>query len=360
MVQVLPYVPGLGERIAPALEQAGDIIGQSLMKKRAQTALQKMEEAQSGAGVSGGSLMDQINQAANNSSPQSQFSPFSIIQKQNLVEKAYGSEAARTYAKVELEKQKLAAGEASQRRLKDYDRLEKDMEADRGKRSTIEKQRQDLKLGLDAVQTGDVGGFDLNWLADRFGKAGEPLKTAKGVQLDSVMKNLLIDSLQKTAGRPNQWIEQQIQSATPGIGKSKEANETLFAIGNANLDIEEKLLDARDALMAQYEQAGVKPPTNLDQITHQIVKPYAQQVQDRLGYDLRVIFEKSKGENYINNLQKVPKGTPLTLQKRDALMKKFNGNKEKVKEVAEKLGYTIPDPSVILRDNQEQTSNGFQ
>lgn len=81
MVQVLPYVPGFGERIAPALQQATATIGGALAKKRARTALQKMED-----------------EAANGV----EISPLAKIRKYGLIEQAEGKGAADFYAKSEL------------------------------------------------------------------------------------------------------------------------------------------------------------------------------------------------------------------------------------------------------------------
>lgn len=362
MVQVLPHVPGFGDRLGQVLGEAlGDVgqgYAQGKVRKNAWEDFQKLNQPQQNVSNIA-DLQNQGGEAVNQGGVQglqAQQSPINTALAYEKLITARGKPAADAWLAAQNIDRKIASKEAvdirAEAREIGREKVKKTIAEDIGKRDQIRKERQDLNLGLNAVREGDIGGFDLDYLAKSFGAAGAPLLTAKGAQLDSAMKNLLIDSLKKTAGRPNQWIEQQIQTATPGIGKSREANETLFAIGLANLDIEEKLLDARDNLLANYEKQGVQPPSNLDQIAHQVVRPYAQQVEDKLSYDLRTLFEQSKGEKYLNSLQKVPQGTPLTLEKRDVLLKKFNGDRGKVIETAQQLGYTIPNPSVF-KNNQE-------
>lgn len=221
-------------------------------------------------------------------------------------------------------------------------------------KEAIRKQQGHLSRGLAAVRTGEVGGVDTNYFANLIGPVGEPFKNLSGVQLDSAMKNFLIEDVAKITGQKNQWIEQRINSAIAGIGKTNEANETLLTISKNQLDIDEKLLDIKDELIQKYESQGIAPPSNIEKLASDILKPYAQEQEDRLAYDLRTIYEKSKGVDYLKNLVKVPPGTPLTLEKRDALLKKYNGDRNKVIEVAEKLGYKIPSSKVVLRQNQNQ------
>lgn len=368
MVQILDRVPTFGERLAPALNQ----IGQSIAERRNATAWQKLispEQTQpSNPNQTGVDQMQQIGQQGQtNQSPLDRMfnkpgGP-SIAELQNAYDTAekYKQGSGKVVLEYGLNKQKAADKEASSMRLENQKRqsdiAKKSTEADIGKRENIQNQRRDIKLALDAVRSGDVSGFDLNYLGGLFGKAGEPLKNSKGVQLESATKNLLVEGLQKVSGRPNLWIDQMMFGALGGVGKSTEANETLFTIANTKLDVEEALLDAKDNIRSQYEQNGLPPPSNLDQMAHQQIKEYAFQAEDKLAYDLRVIYEKEKGEKSLKSLQKVPQGTPLTLEKRDALLKKFGGDKEKAKKIALQLGYTIPSANIMKNYLEPQEGN---
>lgn len=60
-IQVLPYVPSFGEKLVPALADAGSSIAQGLQQRQAQTALQKLFTPVRQAGVPV-TPMDQLNQ----------------------------------------------------------------------------------------------------------------------------------------------------------------------------------------------------------------------------------------------------------------------------------------------------------
>ena len=243
-----------------------------------------------------------------------------------------------------FESQNEIAKEERARRAKSSEELQK---KNFGKRESLRKQRHDVDLGVMALETGEVGGFDRNLLADILGPIGQPLKNQSGALLESSMKNLLIDTVAKLTGQKNKWIETQVKSAIPGIGKSQGANEILFIAAQAELDIQERLLDTEDEIIQLYERAGQSPPSNLEQLVHRSVQPYAELRQQKEAYDMRTSYEKDKGPSYLNNLIKVPQGTPLTLERRDALMTRYKGDKENALAKAKELGYTIPRKEIF-------------
>jgi len=355
-LNILPAAPSFGGQLAQALGQAGTSVAQGLMQRRAMTSLQNLLTPQTTTnGQVGQAPIQQMMGGGSSGGP----SLGNVLAVQQIAEQALGKEGGTTAMNYLLNQQKEQIKQQNAINLENIKRQsaisQKETETNLGQRDIRRKQRQEYGLALNAVEEGDVGGFDINWLAKILpGDVGAPLMTAKGVQLESAMKNALIDTLQKVTGQKNMWIEQQVRSATASIGKTKEANKTLIKSAMANLDIEDKLADTRDTLRSEYERAGVTPPSNLDQMVHDIVKPYANKVNEKLSYDLRRIYEEEKGPSSLNSLQKVPKGTPLTIERRDAWMKKFNGDKEKVRKMALKLGYTIPNPKNILETPQPE------
>jgi hypothetical protein len=370
MVAVLPYVPSFGEKLTDVLAQSAGHIGEGLQKRSAQNLWKQLTTPQQLTGQSQNAVPGMPGQTGQLPSPQqSPISPLQqILTKEggpNLNDIAMFTQAAqgvgidpKVVSDYFLGERKLASKEASDIRkmnlARQSDTIKKQQEANVGRRESIRKERQDLNLGLNAVQEGNVGGFDINYLANLLGPAGEPLKSVKGVQLESAMKNVLFDTINKISGRPNQWIEQQVQKATAGIGKKEEANEVLIKTALAKLDIDEKVLDAKEALINQYEQAGITPPSNIDKLSEDIAKPYAEHRQDKLAYDTRVLYEKSLGPKSLKSLEKVPQGTMFTLERRDQWLKMMDNDREKVLKTAHKLGYTIPTANLIMTEQQPE------
>ena len=370
MVQVLPYVPSFGEKLVPALGEATGQLASGLAKRNAQQQWEKLmtpQQASAQGGIAPGE-----NGTGAPSAPG--LSPIQSILNQpggptlgqvmaisDAAERANPGSGA-TVTSFLLNQQKASQKEASAIKIKNTERQIKSVEEatknSTGQRDRIAQARQDYDLALHAVNSGEVGGFDKNYFANLLGPAGAPLLSKEGALLTAATKNLLIDNLQKLGGRPNQWIEQQVGGAAPSIGKTKAANETLIAAGKAKLDLDEAILDAKDSLIAHYDQSGLMPPANVEQLAHQIVKPYAEKIQNNLAYDLKVIDEKEKGPASLKSLKHVPDGTPLTRERSKVFLDKFEGNVEKARAKAIELGY---DLSILPSDaipEQPQENNG--
>lgn len=365
MVQVLPAVPTFGERLADTLAQAGSNIAQGLAQRHAMSQFQSLFSSPT-VQTNVKPNAQQMAQNAVQQQPQQQSTMQRIangtatvgdvILAQNYAEKISPG-AGTTMAQYALQQQKLQQKEAlaNQQRISDITKKEQIDTA--GQRQKLSEQKQEYIRARTAMQTEPVGGFDKNWLANLLGPAGEPIKTQSGVALESAMKGVLIDTLSNVSGQKNMWLEKMARSATAGIGKRVESNEALITMGLAKIELEQLRLDAKDQMRADFEAKGMTPPSNLDQLADKSIQPQAKFILDKEAYDVRRIYEKSKGTNYLNNLESVPQGTPLTLEKRDALLSKFKGDKEKVRKVALKLGYTIPNPNIVVSQTEAVGQN---
>lgn len=372
MVQVLPYVPGVIERLAPYLQQAGTDLGQGLQKRNAQNALQQFLIPRDDKGnpiqsAASKTPMDRVSDGIKASPPQQGKSYLDKIRENPSLQNVLGIQqkfeeaspgSGKFVGEYLLGERKVQAKEESALRIKNSERqiqaVQDIQKRDLGRAETLQKENNDLRLGLQSVRSGEVGGFDINYLANSLGPLGEPLKTAKGAQLQSVSKNLLLDGIQKISGnRPNQWVEQQLQGAIPNVGKTAEANETLFTMGLAANLVEQKLIEERQNLISKYDEMGKIPPTNIEQQALKNVKPYAENVEKVRDYKLREIYEKEKGQKSLKSLENVPRGTPLTRERAAVLTEKSGGDREKAKKTAEKLGYTIY-PAEIAEEAEQR------
>lgn len=344
MVQILPYVPTPLEQLTPYITDAAGKIGSGIKQRSALKGLQSL-------------LNPQATDPGQPGTPQAQqakgpFNPIDIAQIANMAETAYGKGGGEALTTSLLQQQKSQEKEAAEIRKETRAAQtaisQKKQEQDIGKRTIINDQRRNLKLALNSVQSGDVGAFGINSFADMFGEAGKRFKGAKAVQFDTATKGLLFDNINKVSAKgTNLWLEKVAKTALPELGKSEAANETLITIGLANLDLEEKQLDLQDELSQKYIQAGLPVPANIEKLTNDLLKPYAEQVENKMAYDTRRIYEREKGPNFLRSLEKVPKGTPLTREKRDALVKIYRGDKEKAWQKAQELGYVLPDSNAL-------------
>ena len=213
----------------------------------------------------------------------------------------------------------------------------------------IDEQRQSLRnrkfagtLMQEAVETGDLDFWSPDKLADATGL--ELFRTAKGQQFKTAGKEYFLANIQRAGTRPNQWIEQQILSAMANIGSSRQAQLTAIKSQLAETALLEKEIEITDEIVNEYKGRNGFVPGDIAAIVDERMKPYAEEIQNNLAYDLRKLYEDEQGIEVIRgNLgKKVPKGTPLTKANALLFFRKFKGNSDKALKEAIKLGYRVP------------------
>jgi len=156
----------------------------------------------------------------------------------------------------------------------------------------ITQKESSLALMKDAVQTGNLGFFSPDNLAEITGIEG--LRTPKGAQFISSGKEYFLGSLKRAGARPNQWIEQQIQKMLPKMGRSEAANLTVLAALESELAIEKQQLDIIDRLAQEDEAQFGYIKGNIGQRTRKELKKFADEEQKRLEISLREIQKTEK------------------------------------------------------------------
>ena len=220
---------------------------------------------------------------------------------------------------------------------------EKTEERVSGMRESIPKKKMALNLARDAVQSGEVGILSLANLAERTG--AREFQTAKGAQLVTAGKENLLSNMSRVSAKgQNQWFEQRLNSMFPQIGQSMEANETIDAMLQGELEMDEAYLRAYNELAKQDEDNFGYKRNDLDQRTHEIVDDLYDDIMKKTSYKMREIYEREKGISWMkeNVMKKVPNGTPLTPQMAKVLSNKYGGNYAQAIENAKRLGYQIP------------------
>ena len=210
-------------------------------------------------------------------------------------------------------------------------------------RESLPKKKVALSMARNAVETGEVGAFSLANLAQRMGIP--ELQTSSGAQLTTAAKENLLSNMGRVSARAqNLWFEQRLNSMFPQIGQSQEANLTTATMLEAEQAMDEAYLQAFDRIAAEDEnRLGYVDYTSIEKRAREETEPIDKEIFDRSMFQLRQIYEKEKGSQWLidNVMKKVPKGTPLTTAMASSFLYKYNGNTDKAIENAKKLGYTI-------------------
>ncbi len=207
-------------------------------------------------------------------------------------------------------------------------------------RAAVENKTRALQQLDIALEQGETGGFSLNNISRIFNRP-ELLDQSAAQQLGAV-KELLVSNIGRVGSRPNQWVEQQIASALPDLGKSKVANQTLAQAVRGEVEMANRRIELTDQLAAQDREKYGYVKGDIASRVDAAIKPYADQINNRTGYRMRELFEQEKGATYLrkNLMKKVAEGTPLTKEMYQIFKEKYKDPAQLI-DNAKKLGYSI-------------------
>src|ERR1051325_1722917 len=191
-----------------------------------------------------------------------------------------------------------------------------------------------------ALAQGNTGALLIDNISRIFGRP--ELLSQSGAQQLGATKELLVSNIGRVGARPNQWIEQQIASALPDLGKSLIANQTLAEGIRGEIELGRARVEIFDRLAEQDRAQKGAVQGDIDSRVDKELAPVAKQIEDRAAYKIRELFEQEKGATYLrdNLMKKVPEGTPLTKNMYIILKQKY-GNGPQAIDNAKKLGYTV-------------------
>jgi len=207
-------------------------------------------------------------------------------------------------------------------------------------RESIPKKEMALNHARDAVETGNMGTFSLDYLADLTGK--DVFRTEKGAQLITASKENLMSNMGKVSAKAqNQWFEQRLNSMFPKIGQSREANLTVQEMLEGEVALDKAYLNEFDRIAEEDMKRYGYVKKDVSKRAHQVLKPLEKEIFQRSTYRMKEIEEQEKGlKSMKSNLGKtVPKGTPLTLANAKLFKEKYG---DKALKMAESLGYYVP------------------
>lgn len=257
-----------------------------------------------------------------------------------------------------IQRQKEARAKAERDRSKEEQRkfeaerayhtglTQKTREKISGLRESVPKKEAALTNARNAIETGDVGFFSADKLADITGIGA--FRTAKGAQLLTAGKENLLSNMSRISAKAqNQWFEQRLNSMFPQIGQSREANLTIQSMLEGELALDKLYLQKYDEIAeADREKYGFIRE-DIEERARKATEPLEKSILDKTSYDLRRIYEFEQGIDKIRkNIDKpVPHGTPLTVETAQLLIDKYGDNAEKM---AKKLGYIEPPESAYI------------
>jgi len=201
-----------------------------------------------------------------------------------------------------------------------------------------------LVASRNAIESGDVGPFSFNAIADAIGGiTGDAIRTASGAALNFAGKENLIANITRVSARAqNKFLEQQISLAFPKTGQSKESNLTVQTL----LEQDYLMAQAYHDEYARIAQEDINKygftRQGLAQRAREASKVKEDQIIKSTSYTLREIQESEKGDQWLQKqkMKKVTQGTPLTSKMLKVLIED-TGSPEAAFKRAKQFGYVV-------------------
>lgn len=252
------------------------------------------------------------------------------------IEKTEGIKAADRKERLEREKfkQETFAKERGYHteQLKDYAKEVRTL------RTQLPHKESALNIMRQAIENNE-GGLNADYIAKRMGF--EPLLGLEGAVLQTGLKEFLLSNIGRAGSRPNMWLEQQISGMLPQLGRSKEANLAVTEALESETKMQRKKLELHDALADEYKKSLGYVPEDIETEVDKRLKPVWDAENGKLAYKIQQLREQERGFDSLQVLKKVPKGTPLTLEKANVFLERSKNNPEKARKMAKALGYNI-------------------
>lgn len=254
-----------------------------------------------------------------------------------VLERRKESEIQKLSKKEDLERRKFEADRAFESK-----RSEPILKKNDEIRGSFPVRNTSRELMKEAVQSGKISSLK-DYLADITGI--EPLRSREGAIFKTASKEYFLRNLARAGARPNQWIEQQIADAQAKFGRSTASNLNTIALMEFEDDVDAKRVELIDQVASQMQKEQGYVSGDVAQIADSMMKPYVEQRQADLAYEMRRNTENEDPKG-LTSLDKVPKGTPLTIEKAEYLVKIFGDD---AISVAEDLGYSLPNEATLER-----------
>ncbi len=245
------------------------------------------------------------------------------------------SEPAKSELKRRVEERKIDQKKQSDVFKSDLARSDKVKERADQIAEQIPQKRTALNLMKDAVANRNLSFFSPDNLAELTGIEG--LRSPEGAIFKTAGKEYFLGNIARAGARPNQWIEQQISDMMAKIGRSPEANFSVFRALENELDLDEERIRLTAEISDRLTKEGDLSQGKLGSILNKELSQYAEKKQDILFNDLRAI--KAIAEKEPQRFRKVEKGTKVSDFIAQALLQQFNNDPKKAAEEAKKLGY---------------------
>lgn len=215
-------------------------------------------------------------------------------------------------------------------------------------RESIPKKNNALTHARAAIGSGETGLMTGTWLADITGI--EAFRGVEGAQLEIAAKEHFFGNMSRVSAKAqNVFFEKLLKNMFAQVGQTPETAMAFIEMLQGELNMDDAFVKEFDRLSAEDERRYTYPRKDVERRARQAVEHLEDLNLDRSLYRVRRLAEAQKSPKEIkkNLMNKVPEGTPLTLERKFMFMDKFGGDAKSAIKAAKRLGYKIPSAADI-------------
>lgn len=176
------------------------------------------------------------------------------------------------------------------------------------------------------------------------------LRTAHGASLNSGVKSYLYGDVIGLGSRNNQFMDKQISSVMPNVGKSKEADLGWVEFEKMKLNLAKAPQMFIEELKPLHLDDNGYPKESLMDDVNKHMESYARELQERTAFKTQQISEMNATRGDLLSTKPVTY-TYLTPKRRDEILRAAGGDVDKAMSVIKKLGYAIPKKDWLENNN---------
>lgn len=211
-------------------------------------------------------------------------------------------------SKIATEKAKIAEKRSEAQKGRHWEIAKKALESNAALAQSLPQKEMALSGMIDSIESGDLGFFSLDNLAELTGIEG--LRSPEGAKFKAESKEFLMGNLSRVGAKGlNQWLEKQVNQMSPQIGRSKEANLVVAEFLKAEAALQKRQIETTNRIAQDYERKYGEFPMDLAERASKELHPYAVQLQKDLKESVEDIKERYQKVNPKGHLMRHPDGS---------------------------------------------------
>lgn len=222
--------------------------------------------------------------------------------------KQYAAAGEHDLAQTAVAEAKAAQKRSDIREGRHFDIARKTLESNAAKAELLPQKETALDTMKSSIAEGNLGFFTPDNLAEITGIEG--LRSPEGAAFKTASKEFFMGTLSRIGAKGlNQYLEKQVASMAPQLGRSTLANLVVTEIMDADLALEKKQIELTNRIASEQEEEYGHPLMSLSQDVMKELSPFAIDLQNQTKEKIENLKSRYEPKNAKGYLMRAPDGS---------------------------------------------------